>query len=148
MPGGNWRYPSRMAGEGEPAETPMPLPAFLHPCARPAAEYFLCLVDSDGALVYDDTGREYVDAMASLWFCDVGHLRGEIADAVPEQLRTIAQGTTRTPSRSCSPSAATRSSVLAEPVLGAGDVHPRDEGYLRERRRLCDGTGHGWCSTR
>ena len=28
--------------------------------------------------------------MASLWYCNVGHGRGEIADAVAAQLRTIA----------------------------------------------------------
>lgn len=64
--------------------------AFLHPFARPAATDFLTLVRGEGALVFDDAGRDYVDAMASLWFCDVGHGRREIADAVAEQLRTLA----------------------------------------------------------
>ena len=64
--------------------------AFLHPFARPTATDFLCLVRGEGAHVYDDAGREYVDAMASLWFCDVGHGRAEIADAVGAQLRTLA----------------------------------------------------------
>src|SRR3712207_8234324 len=68
----------------------MSLSAFLHPFARPAARDFLCLVRGEGALVYDDAGREYVDAMASLWFCAVGHGRAEIADAVGRQLRTLA----------------------------------------------------------
>ena len=68
----------------------MPMSAFLHPFARPTASDFLCLVRGEGALVYDDRGREYVDAMASLWFCDVGHGRAEIADAVADQLRTLA----------------------------------------------------------
>lgn len=68
----------------------MPQSAFLHPFARPAATDFLCLVRGEGALVYDDRGRDYVDAMASLWFCDVGHGRAEIADAVAGQLRTLA----------------------------------------------------------
>ncbi len=220
----------------------MPLPAFLHPFARPAAEDFLCLVRGDGALVYDDTGREYVDAMASLWFCDVGHGRAEIADAVAEQLRTLAafhtfdrftnepaeqlcaqlaagapmpdarvflttsgseavdtalklvraartvggepqrrvvvslegayHGVTygglaasglplnrehfgpmlpdvvqvpRNDANAVSRLLAERgdevAAVMAEPVLGAGGVHPPDEGYLRELRRLCDGAG-------
>ena len=68
----------------------MALPAFLHPFARPTATDFLCLVRGEGALVYDERGREYVDAMASLWFCDVGHGRSQIADAVADQLRTLA----------------------------------------------------------
>ncbi len=40
--------------------------------------------------MWDTDGNEYVDAMASLWYCNAGHGRGEIADAVAEQLRTIA----------------------------------------------------------
>ena len=40
--------------------------------------------------MWDADGNEYVDAMASLWYCAAGHGRGEIADAVADQLRTIA----------------------------------------------------------
>ena len=38
----------------------------------------------------DADGNEYVDAMASLWYCAVGHGRAEIADAVASQLGTLA----------------------------------------------------------
>jgi putrescine---pyruvate transaminase len=61
----------------------------LHPFARPAAEDFLKIVSGSGARVTDSEGREYVDAMASLWYCNVGHGRAEIADAVGRQLRTL-----------------------------------------------------------
>ncbi|KAF0847654.1 adenosylmethionine-8-amino-7-oxononanoate aminotransferase [Nocardia caishijiensis] len=44
----------------------------------------------EGAHVYDTEGNRYLDATAGLWFANVGHGRGEIADAVAEQLRTIA----------------------------------------------------------
>ncbi|MGM7643343.1 aminotransferase family protein [Nocardia sp. JW2] len=44
----------------------------------------------DGAYVYDTEGNRYLDATAGLWFANVGHGRGEIADAVADQLRTIA----------------------------------------------------------
>ena len=40
--------------------------------------------------MWDADGREYVDAMASLWYCAVGHGRTEIADAVAAQLSTLA----------------------------------------------------------
>ena len=40
--------------------------------------------------MWDADGNEYVDAMASLWYCAAGHGRAEIADAVADQLRTIA----------------------------------------------------------
>ena len=67
------------------------LPALLHPFARPAApaDSFVRMVRGEGALVYDGAGRRYVDAMASLWYCNVGHGRAEIADAVARQLREL-----------------------------------------------------------
>lgn len=68
----------------------MSLSAFLHPFARPSSEDFLCIVRGKGALVYDERGRDYVDAMAGLWFCDVGHGREEIAQAVAGQMSTLA----------------------------------------------------------
>ena len=65
-------------------------PAFLHPFARPAAEEFDVIVEGSGATVRDAQGREYVDAMASLWYCNVGHGRREIVDAVATQMRRLA----------------------------------------------------------
>jgi adenosylmethionine-8-amino-7-oxononanoate aminotransferase len=64
----------------------MTLSAFLHPFARPASERFITITSGEGAIVTDDLGRRYVDAMASLWYCTVGHGRAEIADAVAAQL--------------------------------------------------------------
>ncbi len=37
----------------------------------------------------DDSGRRYVDAMASLWYCAAGHGREEIIEAVATQLRQL-----------------------------------------------------------
>jgi adenosylmethionine-8-amino-7-oxononanoate aminotransferase len=67
-------------------------PAFLHAYARPAAgrEAFITIVRGEGAIVYDDLGNRYVDALASLWYCNVGHGRTEIADAVRGQMESIA----------------------------------------------------------
>jgi len=65
------------------------VPALLHPFARPARTDYLRIVRGEGAHVWDDAGRRYVDAMASLWYCNVGHGRAEIADAVAAQLRTL-----------------------------------------------------------
>jgi putrescine aminotransferase len=39
--------------------------------------------------VYDSDGRRYLDATASLWYANVGHGRGEIADAVAAQMRRL-----------------------------------------------------------
>ena len=66
------------------------LPRFLHPFARPARTDFTVIARGEGALVWDEDGREYVDAMASLWYCAAGHGRAEIADAVAGQLSTLA----------------------------------------------------------
>jgi len=65
--------------------------AFLHPFAKPAAaaSSFITIVRGQGSRVWDDTGREYVDGLASLWYCNIGHGRGEVADAVADQLRTL-----------------------------------------------------------
>ena len=70
----------------------MPLSPFLHPFAPPAkdASDFVKIVRGEGAMVWDDAGNRYIDAMASLWYCNVGHGRAEIADAVSAQLRTLA----------------------------------------------------------
>src|SRR5688572_9553914 len=64
----------------------MPTSAFLHPFARPAATEFTTIVRGEGAAVFDDRGRRYVDGLASLWYCQIGHERPEIADAVHAQM--------------------------------------------------------------
>jgi adenosylmethionine-8-amino-7-oxononanoate aminotransferase len=64
--------------------------AFLHPFARPASDDFVSIVRGEGALVFDDAGKEYVDAMGSLWYANVGHGRAEIADAAAAQMRKLA----------------------------------------------------------
>jgi putrescine aminotransferase len=67
------------------------LPAFLHPFAAPAARRgsFIDIVDGSGAEVTDGSGRRYIDALASLWYCQVGHGRVEIAEAVARQMGTL-----------------------------------------------------------
>ncbi|ADB50720.1 aminotransferase family protein [Conexibacter woesei] len=44
----------------------------------------------DGVHVWDEDGHRVLDLPASLWYCAVGHGRGEIADAASAQLRTLA----------------------------------------------------------
>jgi putrescine---pyruvate transaminase len=63
--------------------------AFLHPFARPTRERFVTIARGEGALLWDTDGNELVDAMSSLWYCQVGHGRREIADAVHRQISTI-----------------------------------------------------------
>ena len=49
----------------------------------------LSIVRGEGYHVWDADGRRYLDAAASLWYCNVGHGRAEIADAVARQMRTL-----------------------------------------------------------
>jgi adenosylmethionine-8-amino-7-oxononanoate aminotransferase len=63
--------------------------AFLHPFAKPTREQFITIARGEGALLWDADGNELVDAMASLWYCQVGHGRQQIADAVARQISTI-----------------------------------------------------------
>jgi putrescine---pyruvate transaminase len=65
-------------------------PTFLHPFSRPAATDFVRIVRGEGALVFDDAGRDYVDGMAGLWYTAVGHGRREMADAIAHQAATLA----------------------------------------------------------
>ena len=63
--------------------------AFLHPFAKPTRERFITIARGEGSLLWDADGNELIDAMASLWYCQVGHGRTEIADAVARQMGTI-----------------------------------------------------------
>jgi adenosylmethionine-8-amino-7-oxononanoate aminotransferase len=53
------------------------------------ADHEIVMVSGDGATLTDSNGREYIDATAALWFCNVGYGRREIADAVADQLATL-----------------------------------------------------------
>ncbi|MFN5603126.1 MAG: aminotransferase class III-fold pyridoxal phosphate-dependent enzyme, partial [Actinomycetes bacterium] len=71
--------------------------AFLHPFAKPTKNDFITLVRGQGAVVYDDRGNEYIDGMASLWYCAVGHGRSDIAAAIGRQAGTLAAYSTFDP---------------------------------------------------
>jgi putrescine aminotransferase len=44
---------------------------------------------AEGIYVWDEQGRRYLDATASLWYCNVGYGRDEIVDAVAAQMRKL-----------------------------------------------------------
>jgi len=44
----------------------------------------------EGAHVWDVDGNHYLDATAGLWFTNIGHGRGEVADAAADQMRRLA----------------------------------------------------------
>jgi putrescine---pyruvate transaminase len=43
-----------------------------------------------GAYVWDEQGNRLLDAPASLWYCNVGHGRAELADVAARQMRELA----------------------------------------------------------
>lgn len=65
--------------------------ALLHPFASPAKpeSAFRRIVRAEGTRIWDADGHEYLDAIANLWSCHVGHGRTEIIDAVADQLREV-----------------------------------------------------------
>jgi putrescine aminotransferase len=55
-----------------------------------AAGGLVTITGGAGATVFDDRGRPYLDALASLWYCNIGHGRAEVADAAAAQARQLA----------------------------------------------------------
>jgi len=50
----------------------------------------ISIVGGRGSTVIDAAGREYLDAIASLWYCNVGYGRAELAEAAVAQMRELA----------------------------------------------------------
>jgi adenosylmethionine-8-amino-7-oxononanoate aminotransferase len=65
--------------------------ALWHPFADMAAVRGAEFVISrgEGVWLFDESGRRYLDGSASLWYCNIGHGRTEIADAVAAQMRQL-----------------------------------------------------------
>ena len=66
--------------------------ALLHPFsspAKPEADY-IKIVRAEGSMLWDQSGKSYIDAMASLWYCQIGHGRSEMRDAIGAQLDELA----------------------------------------------------------
>lgn len=49
----------------------------------------VAITKGDGALLYDENGKEYIDAIASWWVNPFGHSNRFIADAIYKQLTTL-----------------------------------------------------------
>jgi adenosylmethionine-8-amino-7-oxononanoate aminotransferase len=65
--------------------------AFWHPFAEMSkVQHAPFIIDrGEGIYVYDESGRKYLDAAASLWYMNVGYGRTEIIDAMAEQARKV-----------------------------------------------------------
>jgi adenosylmethionine-8-amino-7-oxononanoate aminotransferase len=79
----------------------------------------LVIERGEGIYIFDASGRRYIDATASLWYCFVGHGRGAIADAVAAQMRELeAYSTFQDLTNAPASELAARVASLA-PVLGS-----------------------------
>ncbi len=65
--------------------------SFWHPFAEMSkVQHNAFIVDrGEGIYVYDETGKRYLDAAASLWYMNVGYGRDEIIDAIDRQMRKL-----------------------------------------------------------
>ncbi|MEA2168865.1 MAG: hypothetical protein QOF76_2165 [Solirubrobacteraceae bacterium] len=65
--------------------------SFWHPFADMGAvrSSSLEIVRGEDVWVWSADGTRYLDATASLWYCNAGHGRAEIADAVAAQMRSL-----------------------------------------------------------
>lgn len=67
----------------------------LHPLHHPSAHATAkTWVSAHGAVVTDDTGRDFIDGLAGLWCVNVGHGRKELAEAAYTQMCTLAYHST------------------------------------------------------
>lgn len=62
---------------------------FLHSFAKPTRESFISIERGEGALLWDSTGRQLIDGIASLWYCQIGHGRADMAQAIAAQVDTL-----------------------------------------------------------
>ena len=77
-------------GPGDTAREPVLWNPFANMAGLAGGGGPVTIVRGEGSTVFDDTGRAYLDALASLWYCNVGHGRAELADAASEQIRVLA----------------------------------------------------------
>ena len=75
-------------GNGEPSHSTALWNSFANMASL--AGKAITIVRGEGSTVFDTDGHSYLDALASLWYCNVGYGRAELADAAAAQMREIA----------------------------------------------------------
>ena len=65
--------------------------ALLHGFSLPskAEADFINIVSAKDCTLVDDQGKQYIDAMASLWLCQIGHGNAKVINAIKDQLDQI-----------------------------------------------------------
>ncbi len=66
--------------------------ALIHPYSIVSRDEneFIRIVSGDGVKLTDDAGNEYIDGLASLWLCQIGHGNRTVIDAIGAQLNQLA----------------------------------------------------------
>ena len=90
---------------------PHPLLHSFAPVTKPESS-MINIVRAHGSTLWDDEGNSYIDGLASLWYCNIGHGRPEMADAVAAQMRQLAAYNTFDPFTN--PPAARAAEMIAE----------------------------------
>lgn len=99
--------------------------ALLHPFsfgAKPESD-FINVVSASGSTLTDSNGKVYIDGLASLWYCQVGHGRRELIDAITDQLNSLATYNTFDPFTN--PAAAQAADLIA-----SKSPHPNGRVFL------------------
>ncbi|MGI9607068.1 MAG: aspartate aminotransferase family protein [Acidimicrobiales bacterium] len=96
---------------------------FLHPFSDPAESEadFINIVSAIGSTLTDDAGKEYIDGLASLWYCQAGHGRREILDAISAQFEKLATYNTFAPFTN---------DVAARAATAVAEVSPHPNGRV------------------
>jgi len=77
-------------GSGGAAGQPAMWNAFANMASLVGSGGPITIVRGEGATVFDDSGRAYLDALGGLWYCNVGYGRQELAEAAATQMRQLA----------------------------------------------------------
>lgn len=64
-------------------------PFSLRPYSFPARPEAIRITAAKGTTLTDQEGNEYFDALSSLWYCNVGHGRDDVIEAMSDQARTL-----------------------------------------------------------
>jgi putrescine---pyruvate transaminase len=94
-------------------------PAFWNGFANMANLRPVTIERGEGVTVVDTEGRRYLDAIASLWYANVGHGRTELADAAAAQMHKLAMYQTFEPFSNPPAEALARRVADIAPVAGA-----------------------------
>ncbi|WP_221351233.1 aspartate aminotransferase family protein [Streptomyces beigongshangae] len=65
----------------------------VHPFLPASQQGRIVMVEGRGCRLRDAEGREYLDATAGMWLCQVGHGRSDIADVAADQMRRLEYST-------------------------------------------------------